>query len=100
MKFPRIDASIVCFALVVVAAIPVATLRSRTYALGYDLGKLKQTEKNQRNHNVELKSAIARTQRSIRDSYLKSKNPGSVEMKTLSLPSQEHILNQNFNRSL
>ncbi len=98
MKFSRIDASIVCFALVVVAAIPVATLRSRTYALGYELGKLKQTEKNHRNHNVELKSAIARAQRSIRDSYLKTKGSGNSEFKSLALPNQEHILNQNSKR--
>jgi hypothetical protein len=91
MKFPRIDASIVCFVLVVVAAVPVATLRSRTYSLGYELGKLKTSERQQRQHNIELKSSIAKTQRAIRDTYLRRGTVRKPAQETLALPEQERI---------
>lgn len=91
MKIPRIDASIVCFALVVVAAVPVATLRSRTYSLGYDLGKLKQQEKAYRQRNTELKLAIAKTQRSIREQYFGAHAADTKNTSPLALPNQEHV---------
>ncbi len=97
MKFPRIDASIVCFALVVVAAIPIATLRSRTYSLGYELGNLKQEERSLRQHNVELKSALARTQRNIRDRFL-GNHGTDKEAAVLDLPTQERIINFELKR--
>lgn len=69
MKSWRIDASIVCFAMVVLAAIPVTTLRSKTYAIGYELGRLKETERELRQRNIELQSTLASVQRSVRDKH-------------------------------
>jgi hypothetical protein len=91
MKLPKIDASIVCFALVVVAAIPVAALRSSTYTLGYDLGKLKNSERLLRQRNVELKSTLAQTQRTLRERFVSGRNNKSKDA-TLELPSRDRIL--------
>ncbi len=96
MKLPKIDASIVCFALVVIAAIPVAALRSRTYSLGYELGKLKNAERALRQKNVELKSSLAQTQRSLRDRLVSGRNNKSKDA-TLELPSREKILERSEN---
>lgn len=90
MKFPRVDASMVCFALVVLAAIPVATLRSKTYAIGYELGKLKAQERALRQHNIELQSELAAVQRSIRDKHV-ARGPKSDSGKLL-LPGAEAVI--------
>jgi hypothetical protein len=96
MKLPKIDASIVCFALVVIAAIPVAALRSRTYSLGYDLGKLKNSERSLRQKNIELKSSLAQTQRSLRERLVSGRNNKSKDA-ALELPSREKILERSEN---
>ncbi len=85
----RIDASLLCFALVVVAAIPVAALRSKTYSIGYELGRLKSDEKHLRQRNVELQSQLASVQRTVRDNHLKS-NPAGRENQ-LNLPSKTNV---------
>jgi hypothetical protein len=66
----RLDVSLVCFVLVLAAAIPVALLRTKTYSLGYDLGRLKSQERELRQRNVELLSQLASTQRAVRDKYV------------------------------
>lgn len=66
----RIDASILCFAIVILAAIPVASLRTRTYSLGYELGALKLKEQELRQRTVELQSDLAETQRAVRDRHV------------------------------
>jgi hypothetical protein len=85
----RIDASLLCFALVVAAAIPVAALRSKTYTIGYELGRLKSEEKQLRQRNVELQSQLASVQRAVRDNHLKS-NSNSKENQ-LNLPSKTNV---------
>lgn len=91
MKLPKIDASIVCFALVVIAAVPVAALRSSTYSIGYELGKLKNAERNLRQKNVELKSTLAQTQRTLRERFVSGRNNKAKEA-TLELPSRDRII--------
>ena len=90
MKFPKIDASIVCFAMVVLAAIPVATLRTKTYAIGYELGKLKETERTLRQKNIELQSDLASVQRSIRDRHLSRST--KAEPGKLQLPGADSVI--------
>ncbi len=85
----RIDASLLCFALVVIAAIPVAALRSKTYSIGYELGRLKSEEKHLRQRNVELQSQLASVQRSVRESHLKN-NQGSKQTQ-LNLPAKSNV---------
>jgi hypothetical protein len=90
LSFKKVDASILCFALVVVAAIPVAALRTKTYALGYELGRLKAEERTLRQKNMELEGQLASVQRSVRESQVRgtSKEPRSQ----LSLPSQSDVI--------
>ena len=91
MKFhwKRIDASLLCFALVVLAAVPVAALRTKTYSIGYELGRLKSEEKLLRQRNVELQTQLASVQRAVRDSRLK--NAGQGKPAQLNLPSQTNV---------
>lgn len=67
MKFLKFDTSIICFVLVMMAAIPVAALRAKTYTVGYDLGKLKDKERQLRQRNIELQYDLAATERQIRE---------------------------------
>ena len=67
MKKFRLDVSLICFGLVVVAAVPVTLLRTKTYALGYEIGKRKQTEKTLLNKKDRLTQELASKKRSIRD---------------------------------
>jgi len=85
----RIDASLLCFALVVIAAIPVAALRSKTYSIGYELGRLKSEEKHLRQRNVELQSQLASVQRSVRESHLKNNQGGKQTQ--LNLPAKTNV---------
>jgi len=90
LNLKRLDASLLCFALVVVAAIPVAALRTKTYAIGYELGRLKSEEKQLRQRNTELQGQLASVQRAVRDSRLRNQtNGGQVE---LNLPSKSNVL--------
>lgn len=91
MKSFRIDASIVCFAIVVLAAIPVTTLRSKTYAVGYELGHLKETERALRQRNIELQSTLASAQRAVRDKLL-ARSSKSDTPPRLALPSAEAVI--------
>lgn len=90
----RVDVSLVCFVLVLAAAIPVALLRTKTYALGYDLGRLKARERELRQRNVELLSEIASTQRSVRDKHtsLGVARNGKPADGTLALPGAHEVL--------
>lgn len=74
----RVDVSLVCFVLVLAAAIPVALLRTRTYALGYELGHLKAQERALRQENAELLSELATVERSVRDKHIAG-GRGAVE---------------------
>lgn len=90
IQLKRIDASLLCFALVVVAAVPVAALRSKTYTIGYELGRLKAEEKQLRQRNVELQSQLASIQRAVRENHLKSNNP-TEKQGQLNLPSKSNV---------
>jgi hypothetical protein len=94
MRFPRVDASIICFALVVVAAVPVAALRSRTYSIGYSLGELKKQERQLRQKNIELKSQLATTQRTIRDKYFGNAQKRKPATGELVLPENHQIMHR------
>lgn len=89
MKWFRVDASLVCFAVVMLAAIPVAALRAKTYSVGYDLGKLKESERALRQRNVELQVELASTQRSVRERFLKK---SGTENGRLKLPETNSVL--------
>lgn len=92
----RVDASLLCFALVVLAAIPVAALRTKTYAIGYELGRLKSEERHLRQRNTELQSTLASVQRSVRDLKLQKK----ANQIQLNLPSKSNVLRaQNSNKT-
>lgn len=99
MNLKRIDASLLCFALVVLAAIPVAALRTKTYAIGYELGRLKSEERLLRQKNTELQGQLASVQRSVRDAKLKNTNSdGEVQLK---LPAKTNVLRpQNVSNEL
>lgn len=86
----RVDASILCFALVVIAAIPVAALRTKTYAVGYELGRLKAEERLLRQRNTELEGQLASVQRSVRESKIHKKADGHSSQ--LNLPSQSNVI--------
>lgn len=90
INLKKIDASILCFALVVVAAIPVAALRTKTYAIGYELGRLKSEERQLRQKNTELESELASVQRSVRESKIKKTADGQTSV--LNLPSQSDVI--------
>lgn len=96
----RVDVSLVCFVLVLAAAIPVALLRTKTYALGYELGQLKSRERELRQRNVELLSELASTQRTVRDKHTSSSaqhsmsqaRSGKANENALVLPSAKEVL--------
>ena len=90
----RVDVSLVCFVLVLAAAIPVALLRTKTYALGYDLGRLKSRERELRQRNVELVSEMASTQRDVRDQHtaLGVARNGKPADGILALPNAREVL--------
>lgn len=90
MNFKKIDASLLCFALVVLAAIPVAALRTKTYAIGYELGRLKSEERLLRQRNTELQGQLASVQRAVRDAKLK--NTGHANGAQLDLPAKSNVL--------
>jgi hypothetical protein len=90
LNLKRLDASLLCFALVVVAAIPVAALRTKTYAIGYELGRLKSEEKQLRQRNTVLQGQLASVQRAVRDSRLR--NPTNGGQAQLNLPSKSNVL--------
>lgn len=90
MKVFKLDASIVCFGLVMIAAIPVAALRAKTYAIGYELGKLKEQERVLRQKNVELQFEQAGIQRSVREKLV-SKS-GSDSNAVLRLPETGSVI--------
>ncbi len=92
----KIDASIVCFACVIIAAIPVTILRTKTYAIGYELAKLKEKERAQRQRSNELQSLLAAAQHSVRDRYLSQ--TGSSDFKKLSLPETEAVFRAGENK--
>lgn len=50
----KIDVSIVSFVLVLVIAIPVTTLRSQTYSVGYEIAELKAKERELRERHLKL----------------------------------------------
>lgn len=85
MKIVKLDASLVCFAAVMLVAIPVAALRAKTYSVGYDLADLKKIEREQTQKNIELQFELASQQRAVREKYL-GKN-GSAAQLTLPKPS-------------
>ena len=64
------------------AAIPVAALRAKTYSVGYDLGKLKDKERQLRQRNIELQYDLASTERQVREKNIK----GSAGQGELKLP--------------
>lgn len=86
----KIDASILCFALVVIAAIPVAALRTKTYAVGYELGRLKAEERLLRQKNTELESQLASVQRGVRESRIKKSADGHSS--ALNFPSRSDVI--------
>jgi hypothetical protein len=90
MNLRKIDASLLCFALVVLAAIPVAALRTKTYAIGYELGRLKSEERQLRQKNTELQGQLASVQRSVRDAKLKTRNNENEAQ--LKLPAKTNVL--------
>jgi len=82
MRIP-FDLSIFCFALVVIAAVSVATLRSSTYSLGYELGKLKQQEQELLQEQAELLYKLSLEETKIRQQFLYHKEwkfPGLMEI--------------------
>ena len=93
LNFRTLDASLLCFALVVIAAIPVAALRTKTYAIGYELGRLKSEEKILRQRNMELQSQLASVQRSVRETRLRSNTPQGQAQ--LNLPHKNNVLRPN-----
>jgi hypothetical protein len=88
----KIDASIGCFVIVMMLAIPVATLRTKTFAVGYELGKLKDNERELRQRNTELKSTLASLQRSVRDRYINQQVPRRKGDSSLILPEAYHVI--------
>jgi TolA-binding protein len=90
LSLRTLDASLLCFALVVIAAIPVAALRTKTYAIGYELGRLKSEEKLLRQRNTELQSQLASVQRSVRETRLRSGT--SQGQAQLNLPQKQNVL--------
>ncbi|NBO37181.1 hypothetical protein EBU99_01215 [bacterium] len=90
IHWKRIDASLLCFALVVLAAIPVAALRTKTYGIGYELGRLKTEERQLRQKNIDLQSQLAAVQRTVRESRLKTSTNSGVSQ--LNLPSKTNVL--------
>ncbi|MEN9824991.1 MAG: hypothetical protein RI953_736 [Pseudomonadota bacterium] len=93
VHWKRIDASLLCFALVVIAAVPVAALRSKTYSVGYELGRLKSEEKMLRQRNVDLQSQLAALQKNVRENRLKSNS--SDGQPKLNLPSKANVWRAN-----
>ena len=93
MRNWRVDVSLVCFVLVLAAAIPVALLRTKTYALGYDLGRLKSQERTLRHRNAELLFELASAQRSVRDKLISRTSGGQGASKgALALPEAAQVL--------
>lgn len=70
----RIDVSLASFALVLALAAPVVALRSETYSVGYEIGELKQTErellKEQMKLRVELEKERTKVYEQARASLL------------------------------
>lgn len=91
--FVRIDAGLLCFILVIVAAVPVASLRARTYSLGYELGTLKLKEQELQQQQFQLQSELAMVQKSIREKYLHTTNNGrNSRPQKLQLPTADTVI--------
>ncbi len=61
----RLDPTLICFLAVVIAAIPVTLLRSKTYALGYELAALKEQERECWETRARLASRSAAAYRDL-----------------------------------
>ena len=96
LRFRNLDASLLCFALVVVAAIPVAALRTKTYSIGYELGRLKSEERMLRQKNIELEGQLASVQRIVRESRTGASTRGKNSQ--LNLPSKSDVLRPQNNQ--
>jgi len=88
MRLPKFDVSVMCFCLVMAAAIPVAALRAKTYSIGYELGKLKNQEKNLRRENIRIKYDLATVRRVVRDKYLSKDSHATA----LQLPNPKAVI--------
>ena len=67
MRTIRLDVSLICFAFVVIAAVPVTLLRTKTFALGYELGQRKEHEKGLIKKKDQLLQELASKKKIIRD---------------------------------
>jgi hypothetical protein len=67
LKRFRVDVSLICFAFVVIAAVPVTLLRTKTFALGYELGQRKQHERILIQKRDLLARELAAKQKLIRE---------------------------------
>jgi regulator of replication initiation timing len=97
MKVKKVEVSLVCFALVIAAAVPVALLRTRTYSLGYELGRLKAQEKKLIQENVALLAELNETKYAIREKYISPTNAApkqlnKIDSRQLALPEFDHVI--------
>ena len=89
------DASLVCFILVVLAAVPVAALRAKTFSIGYELGQLKNKERELRQSNIELQTELASAQRTVREKWIPHQ---SKRAQILSLPEPTQVIRSDSSR--
>jgi hypothetical protein len=92
LKKFRLDVSLLCFGLVFVAAVPVTVLRTKTYALGYEIGQKKQNEKVLIRQRDLLQQELAGIKHSIRTQALQTKTQNDTADSRLSFPEPRQIL--------
>jgi len=93
----KIDVSTICFIFVTIATIPVIALRTKTYSIGYEIGKLKNQEIQLNQKKAELNSELALIQKKIKDKFASKKNQYVLEFpKAQSVWREETFENTNI----
>lgn len=79
---------IIIIAFTIVVGVAVITMRSKTYAVGYEIANLKEKEKILRQQQIELQANLAEMQRKARDNILAQTNTDGTAKYVLPDPSQ------------
>lgn len=88
----KIDIIVVVIIMTVCIGVAVISMRSKTYSIGYEIASLKARERHLRQHQIELQSDYAKTQKSIRNKLL-SEQDKSGQAKYV-LPDLKHVIKE------
>lgn len=88
----KMDAILLIMIGTILVGVIVIAMRSKTYAVGYEISRLKMMEQNLKQHRLELQAQLAFAQRQAREKLLNERLP-SGDYKYL-LPNESHVLRE------